>query len=323
MVKFSIITTTYNHQDFIWYTIQSVLNQNIFDRELLIGDDSPGGETWKVIGTYTKKYPDKIKARHHTPNKWIVDNMNFLISKIANDSQYVAFLEGDDMRDQDYLQRKLDIFTKYPEVQLIYNNLDFIDSKNKILQKDIFSFRRIKTYQNCTICPNDYISANVWPIISRSTSMVHRNIVDKYKINSLHPENKAYSVSDYDFYFQVAKDHQVYYINEPLTLYRRHQTNLSWINPNVLDEVWALIQKYHEQKLISDKIYYKKMSHNNLVQSLIYLENGQKNKSFQHWKDSLKYHRSSYIVMRLWALFLLCLPLARSKWILSKLIKRG
>jgi hypothetical protein len=27
--------------------------------------------------------------------------------------------------------------------------------------------------------------------------------------------------------------------------------------------------------------------------------------------------------MRLWIAFLLCLPLARSKWILSKLIKRG
>jgi len=62
-------------------------------------------------------------------------------------------------------------------------------------------------------------------------------MIDSYKINSLHPENKAYSVSDYDFFFQIAKDHPVYYINEALTLYRRHQTNLSGTNPKVIDEV--------------------------------------------------------------------------------------
>jgi glycosyltransferase involved in cell wall biosynthesis len=49
MPKISIITTTYNHKNFIGHTIQSILDQTITDRELLIGDDSPGEETWKVI----------------------------------------------------------------------------------------------------------------------------------------------------------------------------------------------------------------------------------------------------------------------------------
>ena len=82
MAKVSIITTTYNHQDFIWNTIQSILNQSINNRELLIGDDSPGNETWNSIQSYVNKYPDKIQARHNNPGKWIVDNMNFLINKI-------------------------------------------------------------------------------------------------------------------------------------------------------------------------------------------------------------------------------------------------
>jgi glycosyltransferase involved in cell wall biosynthesis len=69
MPKISILTTTYNHKDFIGYTIQSILDQSINDWELLIGDDSPGEETWKIIQSYREKYPDKIQARHHTPNK--------------------------------------------------------------------------------------------------------------------------------------------------------------------------------------------------------------------------------------------------------------
>jgi glycosyltransferase involved in cell wall biosynthesis len=93
MPKVSIITTTYKHEQFIAHTIDSILSQSFTDWELLIGDDSPDDATWKVIETYTKKYPDKIHAWHHTPNKGIVDNTNFLLSQIAHDSEYVAFLE--------------------------------------------------------------------------------------------------------------------------------------------------------------------------------------------------------------------------------------
>lgn len=69
MPKISIITTAYNHQEFIGYTIQSIIDQTFSDWELLIGDDSPGEETYNIIKQYMDRYPEKIKARHHTPNK--------------------------------------------------------------------------------------------------------------------------------------------------------------------------------------------------------------------------------------------------------------
>jgi len=93
MPKISIITTTYKHQDFIVHTIESVLAQTYTDWELLIGDDSPDNATWNIIKEYVNKYPDKIKAWHHSPNKGIVDNMNFLISQTSPDSDYISFLE--------------------------------------------------------------------------------------------------------------------------------------------------------------------------------------------------------------------------------------
>lgn len=323
MSKISIITTTYNHQDFIWDTIQSILDQTTNDWELLIGDDSPGEETWKVIEKYISTYHDKIKARHHSPSKWIVDNMNFLINKIGKESKYVAFLEGDDMWDKEYLKQKIAIFDKHPEINLVYNNLNFIDKDNKVIQEDIFTFREIKTYQNTKIAPDEYVQAKVWPIISWSTAMIKRSIIDKYKIQSLDPNNKAYSVADYDFFMQVAKDYPVYYIPQTLTLYRRHQTNLSGTNPKIMEEVSDLIKRYRTQHIISDETYHMKMSHNNLMQSIIYLENGDKKKSFHKRKKALQHNKYDNIIIKSAILGLLCLPLTRSKRILSKLIKRG
>ena len=135
MPKISIITTTYKHQDFIEDTIKSVLSQTYTDWELLIGDDSPDNKTWNIIEKYTKQYPDKIKAWHHNPNKGIVDNMNFLLSKISNDSKYIAFLEGDDMYTPDNLEEKIKIFKEYPEVKMVYNNFDYIGKDNQFINK--------------------------------------------------------------------------------------------------------------------------------------------------------------------------------------------
>jgi hypothetical protein len=79
---------------------------------------------------------------------------------VTKKSKYVAFLEGDDMRDKKYLEKKLAIFKKHPEIKIVYNNLNFIDKNNQTIQKDIFKFRKIKTYQNEKIHPDEYISAN-------------------------------------------------------------------------------------------------------------------------------------------------------------------
>jgi glycosyltransferase involved in cell wall biosynthesis len=114
MPKISIITTTYQHERFIAETIESILTQSFLDWELLIGDDSPDDATWNIIQTYIDQYPGKIHAWHHSSNKGIVDNMNFLFSKMSEDSEYVAFLEGDDMVVPDYLEKKLNIWEKYP-----------------------------------------------------------------------------------------------------------------------------------------------------------------------------------------------------------------
>ena len=93
MSKVSVITTTYKHQDFIAQTIESVLDQSYTNRELFIGDDSPDDATWNIIQDYVKKYPKKIKARHHNPNKGIVANMNFLMQQSSLDAEYISFLE--------------------------------------------------------------------------------------------------------------------------------------------------------------------------------------------------------------------------------------
>jgi len=303
MPKISIITTTYKHEKFIKETIESILSQTFTDWELLIWDDSPNYETWNIIQEFTNKYPDKIKAWHHNPNKGIVDNMNFLIWNSSNDSEYIAFLEWDDLFTNENLEKKLKIFQKYPEVKLIYNNLDFINEDSIIIKKNILS-RAPYIVKNNLIWKEDFILKENF-YISYSTLIIDKIILNNEKIKRLW-ENKNYSVSDWDLFFRISSKYKIYWLEESLTLYRKHSNNLSWTLNNILDDLETQIEDYEKNNIIWKEITNKKKSYLNLVKAVWYLDND-KIKSFyflKKWFYQSNFNKPIYSILIFLMLFL-------------------
>ncbi len=133
MPKVAIITTTYKHEKFIQETIDSVLAQTFTDWELLIGDDSPDDATWNIIQRYTREYPEKIRAWHHSLNKGIVSNMNFLLDQTSSDVQYFSFLEGDDVYRPTKIAKCMEIFEKNKNIGCVYTNFSSIGENSSPL----------------------------------------------------------------------------------------------------------------------------------------------------------------------------------------------
>ncbi len=322
MPKVSIITTTYKHDKFISHTIDSLLNQSFTDWELLIGDDSPDNATWNIIVQYTEKYPDKIHAWHHSPNKGIVGNTNFLLEHISKDSEFVAFLEWDDVYTPDNLEKKLDIFQKYREVQLVYSDLSFINSQNTVILESFFHYRGVPFFQNETIPVNDFILLPAWPIASWSTGMVRREMLEKYWVIARW-EDKRYSIADYDFYFQVATHYPVYGIDRPLTQYRRHSGNLSGANGGTSWDIGRWIDIVFREGQIPENIYKTKKSWLSLTFAIFALEHGQKKEAWRHFLDAYKFHPFYKTHYKIGILGFLMIPAFLGKKILRTLIRRG
>ena len=237
MPNISIITTTYQHADFIAQTIESVLGQTYSDWEMLIGDDSPDDATWDVIQWYVDKYPTKIKARHHSPNKGIVDNMNFLIQQCDSQSDFISFLEGDDRYTADNLMEKIKIFEKYPEVQLVYSDFQVIDETGK--QIDHFLQQsRIDQYFN-----KYHFAINPNNIFSWSNGMIRKDISTKYSIKNI-TNSPTYSVSDRDFYQHIISHEKIHHIPKKLLEYRKHKNNISFQNNAIGKDIHHLTGYY-------------------------------------------------------------------------------
>lgn len=254
MPKVSIITTCYNHKDYIWKTIESVINQSFTDRELLIWDDSPNNDTWKVIQQYVKKYPNKIHARHHEENKGITRNMEFLISK--SKWEYIAVLEWDDMFAKNCLKKKLDIFENNPEVMLVYSDLSIIDANWNITQTSYLrNNKRVKLFYKIEYINKEkfFNSYNI-PYFSRSTLMFKKDILSKIKIcvDWMSPYN---IISDYNFFLEVWVSYPIYWIEEDLTKYRFHENNLTknW-NFRLIFDLYNLFSVYKKTWFISNSI---------------------------------------------------------------------
>ena len=65
MAKVTILMTSYNHQDYIRESIESVLNQTFRDFELIIVDDCSMDDSFEVINTFKDK---RIKAIRNDRN---------------------------------------------------------------------------------------------------------------------------------------------------------------------------------------------------------------------------------------------------------------
>ncbi len=249
--KISVILTCYNHSKYIGEAINSIIKQTYDNRELLIGDDSPNNETWEVIKKYTEYYPWKIRAWHHEENKWIVRNMNFLFQKVDKDTNYIVTLEWDDYITTDYFIKKLEIFHKY-DADLVYNDLNIIDSNWKVLVKNFLAKKWLKIIKNDSPNINEIIKGDS-PYHSRSTLMFKRTLLWDYTLTipSLRMDNL---ISDCNFFMQtIIHKKKIVWTNQVLTFYRSHGTNTWKIYDILLPLDFAqLIDTYYNQKIVTE-----------------------------------------------------------------------
>lgn len=120
----SVCMITYNHEDFVAKSIESVLQQKINAKiELVIGEDNSTDGTVAIIQHYSEKYPDLIRARFNHSNLGMISNFVKTLEDCRG--KYIAILEGDDYWIDPYkLQKQVDFLEKNPDVVICCTNYE-------------------------------------------------------------------------------------------------------------------------------------------------------------------------------------------------------
>lgn len=122
----SILCASYNHEKYVGFFINSVLQQTNPNWELIIVDDCSNDNNVREIQKFNDK---RIKFIKHPFNMGINCGVNTGFA--ASSGQYIAFCASDDMLAQDYVDNVCRCFGQHPEKSIIYSDLQIIDNNNQ------------------------------------------------------------------------------------------------------------------------------------------------------------------------------------------------
>ena len=114
-MKISVAIITYNQQDTIRQTLDSILCQKgDFDLEVVVGEDCSKDNTPAICREYAERYPDKVVLLQEEYNLGIMRNFANTINHCTGD--LIGICAGDDYWCDEYkLQKQLDYLTAHPE----------------------------------------------------------------------------------------------------------------------------------------------------------------------------------------------------------------
>ncbi len=217
-MQISIITASYNYENYIRETIESVLAQTYTDWELIIVDDGSEDNSVDVIRGYCEK-DSRIRLYRHQDlkNHGLGETIQLGIEKSNND--WIVFLEADDTISADYLAKKLAIIEQNPQVGFIFNDVKLFGNEERIKEYDEY-FKKIHNLFNRKTFPcnllKDFAEVNLVPTFS--CVMVRKKFLLSLDFNS-----PVKPLLDYYLLIQIAKKTDLYYLPEKLTNWRMHK----------------------------------------------------------------------------------------------------
>lgn len=132
-MKISIITPTYNSQNFIKETVNSVINQTYKNWELIVIDDASNDNTIKIVNQFIKTNPN-ICLLQNKQNSGAAITRNRGIEAAKGD--LIAFLDADDLWKPEKLEKQV-AFMSANDCDVCFSSYDLMNEDGIRLNKQI------------------------------------------------------------------------------------------------------------------------------------------------------------------------------------------
>lgn len=217
--KVTVLCITYNQEKFIKQALDGfVMQKTNFDFEVIVGEDCSTDHTAEIVKEYADKYPDIIKPHIRKKNLGIEDNF-FEIASIPK-SGYVALCEGDDYwTDPDKLQIQVDFLDTHPECSVCFHPV-------RIVYEDVTKpdelFPSAQMLFNKNILTLEYLL--IHNFIQTNSVMYRWRFNNSERIQDVFP--RGIIPGDYFLHLLHAQKGKIGFINEIMSVYRRHKDGI-------------------------------------------------------------------------------------------------
>lgn len=289
----SVFILTYNQEEFIAQTIESILMQKTnFIFQLVIGEDCSTDSTRSICEKYVSDYGCKIKLLPNTiKNIGLI--ANYMRTIAACDGKYIAICDGDDYWIDDYkLQKQVDFLEKNPDYSLVYTGVRKLFKDGKTVDSTYCLTKKSPDFEDLIF--NNFI---------HSVTALFKNIQNIEEVPSWFVK---FPFGDWQTYLWVLKDGgKIHFLDDISSVYRMNigvssgymsrnssfiQVLLKILNNIYLDESFS-----HRKEIVALSIAVKR---NDLMTSFnrekLYL------KAFMQYVSIIKNSKESYQVTKLY-----------------------
>lgn len=227
----SVITPSYNAEEFIEKTIQSVLNQTFSDWEMIIADDCSTDGTRDILKRYEED-DERIHAIFLKENQGAAAARNAALSKA--EGRYVAFLDSDDVWKAEKLDKQLAFMRKH-QYAFTFTAYELISQDGEPLHKTV--------HVPVSLTYDDVLKNT---IIGCLTVMIDREQTGDIRMPNIRTRQ------DLATWLSILKrGFKAYGLNEPLAEYRIVETSISSNKWKAAKKTWFVyreIERLHFMK---------------------------------------------------------------------------
>ncbi len=200
-IKLSIITPSYNQGVFLKRTIDSVLEQNVPDLELLVFDGGSTDHSVEILQSYGNRIT-YVSQKDDGQSDAVNQGLR------AARGEIIGWLNSDDVYYSGVLQAVIDVFDKNPDIDVIYGRADHIDVDDRYIEDyytEAWDYERLK--EVCYIC--------------QPAVFFRKSIVEKYGV--LNKELKF--CMDYEYWLRIGGEKPFYFLDLKLAGSRLYSDN--------------------------------------------------------------------------------------------------
>ncbi|MDI9241630.1 glycosyltransferase family 2 protein [Fusibacillus kribbianus] len=208
----SVIMTTYNKDEYIAESIQSVLNQTYENLQLIIVDDGSTDQTADVVRSFSDP---RIEFYQLPVNGHIAYATNFAFTKIRG--EYTAIIDSDDIWVETKLEKQMEYLQLHPEHHGCFSWLDIIDDDGNLINDQLSDLKNL--FAAHTDTREDWLRF----FFFMGNRLNNPSAVFKTStISQIGPHNLFYNqATDMEWWVRFTRHYSFGILEEPLTKYRR------------------------------------------------------------------------------------------------------
>lgn len=221
--KISVVVITYNQQDTIRQTLDSILAQKgDFDLEVVIGEDCSTDNTLTICREYKEQYPDKVILLSGPKNLGIT--ANYFRTLQACTGEYVGDIAGDDYYcDEHALEKQMQYLQTHPKVGVLGANgyRYYVKRNEKVLGEN----ERVLTME-----AKEFFFSPSYPggvIISGGGVMFRRSLLQYIDFDEI--IRRKLPVEDYPIQAIWSQHTRFWRLEDPIVVYRVYKESSTFV----------------------------------------------------------------------------------------------